>query len=200
MHETFEGAFDLWTTKGDTPAVRARDEVSDPAGCGRSRDYDYAVHASERNRVCGNVWWDWENREMSRVSVWTSNARLQLTGRCSRAARKESRGRGCGWTVGFVLCCHPCLRFCPFSFLNSRYRFAQRHPSRIRGRQSRDVLFATGLRGRTWVRPVAAKLLWREWLGRGEMFKGPGAHADSSGCILVKEATLGGTVVTTSII
>ena len=78
MHETFEGACDLRTTTAGAPAVRERDGVPDPSGPGRRRVSDDVVLERE-GRVSGSVWWSSENRKRSRVSVWTSNAQLQLT-------------------------------------------------------------------------------------------------------------------------
>ena len=78
MHESFEGSFALQTTNAGTPAVHARVVVHDPSGRGRYRDYEYAVLEEGRNRVQGNVWWDWEERARGKVTVSTSDAPLRL--------------------------------------------------------------------------------------------------------------------------
>ena len=76
LHETYEGSFELHTSNAGKPLVHSRG-VQDPAGQGRKRGLQ--VETVRNNAVRGNVWWDQENRSRGRVSVSTSNGRLQLT-------------------------------------------------------------------------------------------------------------------------
>ncbi|TBU46675.1 hypothetical protein BD309DRAFT_596842 [Dichomitus squalens] len=76
LHETYEGSFEVHTSNAGRPIVRSRD-VEDPAGRGRKRGVQ--VQTIRNSAARGKVWWEQENRDRGRVSVSTSNGRLQLT-------------------------------------------------------------------------------------------------------------------------
>ena len=78
LHETFEGAFSLTTSRFLRPVVEWERDVEDPAGRGRERTV--RVNEVKDSLVTGNVFWGKKEGAKARgtVRVSTTNSPLRL--------------------------------------------------------------------------------------------------------------------------
>ncbi|KAI0794307.1 hypothetical protein C8Q74DRAFT_568961 [Fomes fomentarius] len=78
LHKTYEGTFDLSSSRYYGPIVQWNKEAEDPKGRGRERRVHFETES--RGHVRGDVAWDSEEGEKSgSVNVGTSNAKVHLT-------------------------------------------------------------------------------------------------------------------------
>ena len=78
LHKTFEGSFDLQSSRWFRPTVEWDQDVEDPAGKDRTRSVEF--HSIRGGSAQGNAWWEKGNENKGSAKVVTSNApvRLQL--------------------------------------------------------------------------------------------------------------------------
>lgn len=78
LHKTYEGTFDLSSSRYYGPIVQWNKDAEDPKGHGRQRRVHFETES--RGHVHGDVAWDSEGGAKSgSVNVGTSNAKVHLT-------------------------------------------------------------------------------------------------------------------------
>ena len=76
LHKTFEGSFDLQSSRWFRPTVEWDKDVEDPAGKDRTRSVEF--HSIRGGSAQGNAWWEKGNENKGSAKVVTSNAPLRL--------------------------------------------------------------------------------------------------------------------------
>ncbi|TBU46636.1 hypothetical protein BD309DRAFT_1078468 [Dichomitus squalens] len=76
LPKTFEGSFDLQSSRWFRPTVEWDQDVEDPAGKRRTRHVE--LHTINGGSVRGNAWWEEGRKNEGTVTVATSNAAVRL--------------------------------------------------------------------------------------------------------------------------